>query len=99
MQHDPRDARELVDDRGEQLPAHIPRRLEVFESARAGGAEQVAAVRRLQIEADGIFIDRRAQPVGGPLEIAPRVRRGGRQGSLVAHPQLAPEGAMARPRR
>ena len=42
----------LIDDRGEQLPAHVRRRLELLIGARAGGAEQIAAVRRLQIEAD-----------------------------------------------
>ena len=52
VQHDAGDVRNLIDDAGEQLPAHIGRRLQFLERARAGLAQQVAAVGDLQIEAD-----------------------------------------------
>ena len=42
----------LVDDLREQLPAHVGRRLELLVGARAGRAQQIAAVGRLEIEAD-----------------------------------------------
>ena len=42
----------LVDDRREQRPAHIGRRLERFIGARACRAQQIAAICRLQIDAD-----------------------------------------------
>ena len=43
---------ELVDDAREKLPRHIGRRLQRLEGARTGLAEQVAAVRDLEIGAD-----------------------------------------------
>src|ERR1700736_4400054 len=54
VQHHPGDRRILIDDRAEQVPAHVGGGLELLEGARAGGAWQVAAVGRLQIEADRI---------------------------------------------
>ena len=46
------DVGHLIDDRAEQLPAHVGGRLELLVGARAGRAQQVAAVRDLQIETD-----------------------------------------------
>ena len=62
--------RNLIDDRGEQLPAHVGRRLELLIGARTGGAEQIAAVGGLQIEADRLVLRHIAV---GPdaFEIAP----------------------------
>ena len=42
-------AGELVDDRSEQLPAHIRRRFEFLVGSGASGAQQIAAIRRLEI--------------------------------------------------
>src|SRR5207248_8306258 len=61
VEHDARDARELIDDMGEQFPAHIRGRLQRLEGAWTGRAEQVAAVGRFEIEAHRLdFGDRAA---------------------------------------
>ena len=54
MQHDARNLGVLIDDAGKQLPRHVRLGLQLFKGARAGGTQQVAAIGRLQIEADGI---------------------------------------------
>ncbi len=61
VQHHARDVGHLADDAGEQLPAHVRLRLQIGVGARAGGAEQVAAVGGLQVEADRIGRRRRAR--------------------------------------
>ena len=52
VQHDAADIRYLIDDAGEQRPAHVGGRFQFLEGARAGLAQQVAAVGDLQIQAD-----------------------------------------------
>ena len=52
MQHRTLGLRNLIHDAGEQIPAHVGRRLQVGVGARAGRAKQVAAVRGLKIQAD-----------------------------------------------
>ncbi len=51
VQHDAGDVGDLVDDAREQLPAHVGFGLERVVGARAGRAQEVAAVGRLQIKA------------------------------------------------
>jgi hypothetical protein len=51
MQDDASDVRDLVDDTGEKLPAHVGLGFEVGISAWTGGAEKVAPVGGFQIEA------------------------------------------------
>ena len=52
MQDRPRKIGNLVDDRREQVPAHVCRRLQFLVGARTSGAQQIAAVGHFQIEAD-----------------------------------------------
>jgi hypothetical protein len=52
VQNRPREIGDLIDNRHEQLPAHVCRRLEFLVGARTGGAQQIAAVGHFQIEAD-----------------------------------------------
>src|SRR4029079_13782359 len=52
MQHGPRKIRHLIDNRCEQVPIHIRRRLEVLVGAGTGGAQQIAAIGDFQIDAD-----------------------------------------------
>src|SRR5579864_6430687 len=80
--------RDLVDDRGEQRPAHVGGRLQLRVGARTGRAEKIAAVGRLQIEADRLVLG----PLAGgldALEIALRIDR--RVGCDAVHggPQIA----------
>ena len=44
--------RNLIDDRDEQLPAHVGGGLELGVGARAGRAQEIAAVCGLEIDAD-----------------------------------------------
>ena len=73
MQNNPRYARKLVDDPSKQLPAHIGWPLEIFERARAGFAQQVAAIGRLDVKADRLLLGNLAARVADGFEIAPRV--------------------------
>src|SRR5262245_66589294 len=52
MQHSPGKIGQLVDNRPEQVPAHVRPRLELLVSARAGGAQKIAAIGDFQIDAD-----------------------------------------------
>ena len=52
VQHRPRKIGHLIDDRCEQVPAHIRRRLELLVGAGTGGAQQIAAIGHFQIKAD-----------------------------------------------
>ena len=52
MHHRAFEMRDLVDDRGEQRPAHVGRRLELGIGARTGRAQEIAAVGGLEIDAD-----------------------------------------------
>ena len=86
----------LVDDRGEQLPAHV-RRPRAPRGARTGRAEQVAAIRRFQIKTTGS--SRLPGPVGRRLaRKAPRVRAS--QSTwlfrLVVRHERAPKSAVGR---
>ena len=72
MQHGPLQLRNLIDDRREQLPAHVGRRLELRISARARGAEQIAAVGGFQIETNRVVLGDFA--IGFDVfEITPRI--------------------------
>ena len=62
-------ARNLIDDRGEQLPAHVGRRLELRVGARAGRAQKIAAVGRFQIKADRLMLGHVAAGIDA-LEVA-----------------------------
>ena len=61
--------------RGEQLPAHVGRRLELGIGARAGRAQEIAAVGGLEIDADRQPLRLLAAPGIDALEIAPRIDR------------------------
>jgi len=52
MQDCPRKAGDLVDNRREEVPAHVGWRLELLVGARASGAQEIAAVCHFQIKAD-----------------------------------------------
>jgi hypothetical protein len=65
----------LIDDGSEQTPVHIRRRLELFVGARTGGAEQIAAVGDLQIEADRRTLRHRRTLGRDLLVIAARIKR------------------------
>src|SRR5690242_21856710 len=66
--------RNLIDDRGEQLPTHIGRGFKLLVGARTRRAQQIAAVGRFQIEANRILL--RDIVIGGyVLEIAGRIDR------------------------
>ena len=56
MQHGALQLRNLIDDRGEQFPAHVGGRLELLIGARASRAQEIAAVGRLQIKADRLVL-------------------------------------------
>ena len=74
VQDGARKVRDLIDNGAKELPAHVGRRLELFIGSRAGGAQKVAAVGRLQIEAHGIVL--RPIAVGAhTLEVTPRIDR------------------------
>ena len=73
VQHHPLDFGKLIDDAGEQLPAHVGGRLQLLIGARAGGAQQIAAVRRLQIEADRVRGGDGRAVLADPLEVAARI--------------------------
>ena len=90
VQHDARDVGHLVDDAGEQLPAQVRLGLEVGIGARAGGAEQIAAVGGLQVEANGIARGDRAHRLDAVV-IAPRIDRGRRACDHGTH-DVAPIG-------
>src|SRR5712691_10071822 len=64
---------DLIDDQGEQLPAHVGRRLELLVGARARRAQQVAAVRRLQIDTDRKPFRAIGARLADALEIAARI--------------------------
>ena len=84
MQHGARQFGHLIDDAREQLPRHVGRRLELRISARTGGAQQVAAVGHLQVEADrGPVGDAAFSPCAG-FEIAARVDGFGSGGATVS---------------
>ncbi len=73
VQHRAFELRDLVDDGREQRPAHVRRRLELGIGARAGRAQEIAAVGRLEIDADRQPFRLLAAPGIDALEIAPRV--------------------------
>jgi hypothetical protein len=68
-----REIRQLIDDGREQLPAHVGGRLELGVGARTSGAEQIAAVRHLQIEADRRPLGRGCRAHRHRLVVATRV--------------------------
>jgi hypothetical protein len=76
VQYDPPYARKLVDDPREQLPAHVGGRLQIFKGARAGFAQQIAAIGRLDIETDRFLLGNLAACVADGFEIAPWVKPG-----------------------
>ena len=92
VQHDAGNIRVLVDDRCKQLPAHIAGWFERLEGARAGRAQQVAAVGRLQIKADGLGFGNRTAIVADMREIAARIEF---SGVRARHYSAAPNGAAA----
>ena len=63
----------LVDDAGKQLPRHVLLGLELFKGARAGGAQQVAAIGGFQIEADRIRFHDYRELVFRLLKVTPHV--------------------------
>src|SRR6516225_266975 len=63
----------LVDDRGEELPAHVGGRLEFLVGAGTGRAQEVAAVRGLEIDANRLSRGVLVAPLVDALEIAPRI--------------------------
>ena len=88
VQDHARDVGHLVDDAREQLPAHVGLRLEVRVGARAGGAQQVAAVGGLQVEADRI-----ARPPSGSWRARPPRDTGADRSAAHAH-EIAPAGRV-----
>ena len=52
MQHRAHEIGNLVDNRREQVPAQVGRRLELLIGARTGRAQEIAAVGHFQIKAD-----------------------------------------------
>ena len=54
VKHHAGDVGILIDDRPEQVPAHVRRGLKLLERPRTGRARQIAAIGRLQIQADRI---------------------------------------------
>ena len=79
MQHDTRHVRHLIDNRREQLPAHVRRRLQRLERARTRLAQQIAAIGDLQVQAHRRRIGVRLALRLHRLEIAARIlqrRRG-----------------------
>ncbi len=87
----------LIDDRGEQLPAHVGGRLELLVGARARRAQQVAAVGRLQIDTDRKPFRAIGARLADALEIAAGIdfRRGQRRHG--APPFSDSDGSRARP--
>ena len=73
VQHGALRLRHLVDNRGEQLPAHVGGRLEFDVGAWARRTKQVAAVGGLEIEADRWTLDTRRTVTGRSLVVAARV--------------------------
>src|SRR5439155_24781586 len=73
MEHNASDVGILIDDRPEQVPAHVRRGLELLEGPRAGRARQVAAVGRFQIQADRIALGDLVAIALDRLEIAAEV--------------------------
>src|SRR5262249_54950459 len=64
----------LIDDRDEQLPAHVGGRLELGVGARAGGAQEIAAIGGLEIDANRLSCGVIAAPLADDaLEIALRI--------------------------
>ena len=55
MQDDAIDVRQLIDNAGEQFPAHVGRRLELLVGAGTGGAQQVAPIGCLEIKANRLL--------------------------------------------
>ena len=70
VEDDAGDVRILVDERGEELPGHVGFGLELLVGARAGGAEEIAAVGGLEVEADGFVLGDGVQLLFGLLEVA-----------------------------
>jgi len=60
----------LVDEGGEELPWHVGFGFELLVGARAGCAEEVAAVGGLEIEADRLVLSDRVELRFGFLEVA-----------------------------
>ena len=56
VEDDARDIGILVDERGEELPRHVGLGFELLVGAGAGGAEKIAAVGGLEVEADGLVL-------------------------------------------
>ena len=48
MKHRPRKTGRLIDNRREQLPVHIGRRLQLLVGAGTGGAQEIATVGHLK---------------------------------------------------
>jgi hypothetical protein len=72
MEDRARQTRQLIDDRGEQLPAHIGGRFERLESARTGFAQQIAAIGDLEVDADRRRLGNARSLLADGLEIAAR---------------------------
>ena len=70
MQNNASDVWHLVDDAGEQLPAHVGLGLEIGIGARTSGAEQVAAVGGFQIQAHRLAGGRRSDGVVDGIVVA-----------------------------
>ena len=70
VEDDARNIRILVDERGEELPRHVGLGLELLVGAGAGGAEEIAAVGGLEVEADGLVLGDGVQLLFGLLEVA-----------------------------
>src|SRR2546427_10097440 len=72
MKHHALDPRKLVYDPREEFPAYVSGWLQVLKRARAGLAEQVAAIGGFQIEAYWIAIDHDLELRISALEVAIR---------------------------
>src|SRR6516225_825018 len=70
VQYNSSDARNLVDDAGEELPTHVGRRLEILKGARASLTQQIAAIGGLEVEADRLLLRARPALVADGFEVA-----------------------------
>ena len=76
VQNDAAQVGNLIDDPREQLPGKVGRRLQFLVGSRAGCTKQIAAIRRLEIEAYGRARAERPARLVSRLVITPRVDRG-----------------------
>ena len=97
MQHDPRHVRHLIDDAGEQLPAHVGRRFQILERAWTGLAQQVAAIGHFQVQADRRCFGNVVPLRGNRFKVAARVVQGccGHQVNPFDRLRLVGEAAQA----